>query len=68
MENYAHTETPTAYAERTSEKTFEAENPPTAVSTSAVWSCNEWDPLEEVIVGNPLNARFPTADLQHATR
>ena len=27
-----------------------------------VWSCNEWDPLEEVIVGNPLNARFPTAD------
>jgi N-dimethylarginine dimethylaminohydrolase len=30
---------------------------------SDVWSCNEWDPLEEVIVGNPLNARFPTADL-----
>ena len=30
---------------------------------SAVWSCNEWDPLEEVIIGNPLNARFPTADL-----
>jgi N-dimethylarginine dimethylaminohydrolase len=29
---------------------------------SRVWSCNEWDPLEEVIVGNPLNARFPTAD------
>jgi len=29
---------------------------------SAVWSCNEWDPLEEVIVGNPLNARFPTPD------
>ena len=29
---------------------------------SLVWSCNEWDPLEEVIVGNPLNARFPTAD------
>jgi len=28
-----------------------------------VWSCNEWDPLEEVIVGNPLRARFPTADL-----
>jgi N-dimethylarginine dimethylaminohydrolase len=27
-----------------------------------VWSCNEWDPLEEVIVGNSLNARFPTAD------
>ena len=29
---------------------------------SRVWSCNEWDPLEEVIVGNPLKARFPTAD------
>ena len=27
-----------------------------------VWSCNEWDPLQEVIVGNPLGARFPTAD------
>jgi len=30
---------------------------------SVVWSCNEWDPLEEVIVGNPLGARFPTRDL-----
>src|SRR6187402_346584 len=29
---------------------------------SSVWSCNEWDQLEEVIVGNPLNARFPTRD------
>lgn len=29
---------------------------------SAVWSCNEWDPLEEVVVGNPLRARFPMAD------
>ena len=29
---------------------------------SVVWSCNEWDPLEEVIVGNPLRARFPSAD------
>ena len=28
----------------------------------AVWSCNEWDPLEEVIIGNPLHARFPTPD------
>ena len=27
-----------------------------------VWSCNEWDPLEEVIIGNPLNARFPSPD------
>jgi N-dimethylarginine dimethylaminohydrolase len=29
---------------------------------SGVWSCNEWDPLEEVIVGNPLHAQFPTPD------
>jgi N-dimethylarginine dimethylaminohydrolase len=29
---------------------------------STVWSCTEWDPLEEVIVGNPLNARFPSPD------
>jgi N-dimethylarginine dimethylaminohydrolase len=29
---------------------------------SVVWSCNEWDPLEEVIVGSPLRARFPTSD------
>jgi len=27
-----------------------------------VWSCNEWDPLVEVIVGNPLKARFPHPD------
>jgi N-dimethylarginine dimethylaminohydrolase len=30
---------------------------------SVVWSCNEWDPLEEVVVGNPLRARFPTPDV-----
>lgn len=29
---------------------------------SLVWSCNEWDPLEEVIIGNALGARFPHAD------
>ena len=29
---------------------------------SVVWSCNEWDQLEEVIVGNPLRARFPAPD------
>ena len=28
-----------------------------------VWSCNEWDPLEEVVIGNPLRARFPTPDV-----
>jgi len=29
---------------------------------SRVWSCNEWDQLEEVIVGNPFRARYPTPD------
>jgi N-dimethylarginine dimethylaminohydrolase len=29
---------------------------------SLVWSCNEWDPLEEVIVGNPLRGRYPARD------
>jgi N-dimethylarginine dimethylaminohydrolase len=29
---------------------------------STVCSWNEWDQLEEVIVGNPLNSRFPTPD------
>ena len=29
---------------------------------SLVWSCNEWDPLEEVIIGNAQGARFPHAD------
>jgi N-dimethylarginine dimethylaminohydrolase len=33
----------------------------TAMS-APVWSCNEWDPLEEVIVGNVLNARYPHPD------
>jgi len=32
------------------------------IPMSLVWSCNEWDPLEEVIVGNALHARFPTPD------
>ena len=26
---------------------------------SKVWSCNEWDPLEEVIIGTATNARYP---------
>ena len=29
---------------------------------SKVWSCNEWDPLEEVIIGTATNARYPFAD------
>jgi N-dimethylarginine dimethylaminohydrolase len=35
---------------------------PPEEAISGVWSCNEWDPLVEVIVGNPLNARFPHPD------
>src|SRR6188472_3961493 len=37
-------------------------SPGEAPHTPQVWSCTEWDPLEEVIVGNPLNARFPSPD------
>ena len=29
---------------------------------SKVWSCNEWDPLEEVVIGTATNARYPFAD------
>jgi N-dimethylarginine dimethylaminohydrolase len=32
------------------------------VENAGVWSCNEWDPLVEVIVGNPINARYPHPD------
>lgn len=28
-----------------------------------VWSLNEWDPLEEIIVGSGLGARYPHADV-----
>lgn len=31
-------------------------------SSPRVWSCNEWDPLEEVIVGRAVYARYPTPD------
>jgi len=43
-------------------ETLAFENPLDLSAASSVWSCNEWDQLEEVIVGNPLNARFPTRD------
>jgi N-dimethylarginine dimethylaminohydrolase len=45
------------------EETSHPEHTPHPENRSPVWSCNEWDPLEEVIVGNPLNARFPTPDV-----
>lgn len=62
MEDYAHSQTSIAEADTSAEKTSYSENGHRAATASAVWSCNEWDPLEEVIVGNPLNARFPTRD------
>lgn len=55
MEDYAQTST--IETERA-----HSENGHSKSTASAVWSCNEWDPLEEVIIGNPLNARFPTRD------
>lgn len=27
-----------------------------------IHSCNEWDPLQEIIIGNPKNARIPSLD------
>jgi len=33
------------------------------IPMSVVWSCNEWDELEEVIVGNRLRAQYPTPGL-----
>ena len=62
MEDYVHSQTSIAEADESAEKTSYSENGRRAATASAVWSCNEWDPLEEVIVGNPLNARFPTRD------
>jgi hypothetical protein len=43
-------------------ETLAFESPLDLSAASSVWSCNEWDQLEEFIVGNPLNARFPTRD------
>jgi N-dimethylarginine dimethylaminohydrolase len=62
MEDYVHTRTSILDADISAEKTLYSGNGHSAATASAVWSCNEWDPLEEVIVGNPLNARFPTRD------
>ena len=63
MEDYSHSETSVADSNgQSAEKTSYSDRAPVSTTTPAVWSCNEWDPLEEVIVGNPLNARFPNAD------
>ena len=63
MEDYSHSQTSVADSNgHSAEKSSTSEGSPITATTPAVWSCNEWDPLEEVIVGNPLNARFPNAD------
>lgn len=30
-----------------------------------LWSCNEWDPLKEIIIGTAKNANIPQHDLSH---
>lgn len=62
MNDLSNRETPIAADEVWVRETSAAEPPPDRSVGSKVWSCNEWDQLEEVIVGNPLNARFPTRD------
>jgi N-dimethylarginine dimethylaminohydrolase len=62
MEDYVHSQTSVEEADPSAEKASYAQNGRSVATASVVWSCNEWDPLEEVIVGNPLNARFPNAD------
>lgn len=31
----------------------------------SVWSCNEWDPLKEIIIGTAHGANIPRGDLSH---
>ena len=62
MNDLSNRETPIAADEVWERETSATEPPPDRSVGSKVWSCNEWDQLEEVIVGNPLNARFPTRD------
>lgn len=40
----------------------DADGAAASLSSPPVWSCNEWDPLEEIIVGVARNARFPHPD------
>ena len=30
-----------------------------------LWSCNEWDPLKEIIIGTSAGANIPKGDLSH---
>ncbi len=36
--------------------------PPVAPKVTTVWSCNEWDTLTDVVVGEIANARYPDTD------
>jgi N-dimethylarginine dimethylaminohydrolase len=66
MNDLSSRETPISGLDQSEEiwsgETLAFEQPLDQSAASSVWSCNEWDQLEEVIVGNPLNARFPTRD------
>jgi N-dimethylarginine dimethylaminohydrolase len=63
MEHDSHSRTAVIAAEPSLEKNSRPEHRYNGAPRSAVWSCNEWDQLEEVIIGNPMNARFPTPDV-----
>src|SRR6516164_11120109 len=63
MDDHSIRRTAVIAAEPPMEKTSRPEHKQKAVDGPAVWSCNEWDQLEEVIIGNPQNARFPTPDV-----
>ena len=34
-------------------------------TSKPVWSCNEWDPLKEIIIGTSIGANIPENDLSH---
>lgn len=48
---------------KTKQKLSITENSLERNQSKRVWSCNEWDPLEEVIVGVVENATVPTWDM-----
>ena len=32
--------------------------------TQKVWSCNEWDPLKEIIIGTSIGANIPINSIE----
>lgn len=34
-------------------------------NNKAIWACNEWDPLKEIIIGTAKDANIPEHDLSH---